>query len=51
MPNNSFYDTSSILEDVDSINHLKQIYGKSISIKDDLDQIDEGDRDIFKSLP
>ena len=51
VPNNSFYETSSILEDVDSINHLKQIYGKSISIKDDLDQIDEGDRDIFKSLP
>lgn len=51
VPNNSFYDTSSIIEDIDSINHLKQIYGKSISIKDDLDQIDEGDRDIFKSLP
>lgn len=51
VPNNSFYNTSSILEDVDRIPHLKQIYGKSISIKDDLNQIDEDDRNIFKSLP
>ena len=51
VPNNSFYNTSSILEDVDRIHHLKQIYGKSISIKDDLNQIDEDDRNIFKSLP
>ena len=51
VPNNSFYNTSSILEDVDRISHLKQIYGKSISIKDDLNQIDEDDRNIFKSLP
>ena len=50
VPNNSFYNTSSILEDVDRIPHLKQIYGKSISIKDDLNQIDEDDRNIFKSL-
>ena len=51
VPNNSFYNTSSLLEDIDSIDHLKQIYGKSISIKDDLNQIDEDDRNIFKSLP
>ena len=50
VPNNSFYNTSSILEDVDRISHLKQIYGKSISIKDDLNQISEEDRIIFKSL-
>ena len=50
VPNNSFYNTSSILEDVDRISHLKQIYGKSISIKDDLNQISEEDRIIFKVL-
>ena len=41
IPNYSFYD---------SINNLKRIYGKSISIKDDLNQISEEDRIIFKSL-
>ena len=50
IPNYSFYDTASIIEDIDSINNLKRIYGKSISIKDDLNQISEEDRIIFKSL-
>ena len=50
IPNYSFYDTASIIEDIDSINSLKRIYGKSISIKDDLNQISEEDRIIFKSL-
>ena len=50
IPNYSFYDTASIIEDIDSINNLKRIYGKSISIKDDLSQISEEDRIIFKSL-
>ena len=50
IPNYSFYDTASIIEDIDSINNLKRIYGKSISIKDDLNQISEEDRNIFKSL-
>ena len=50
IPNYSFYDTASIIEDIDSINSLKRIYGKSISIKDDLSQISEEDRIIFKSL-
>lgn len=57
IPNYSFYDTASIIEDTasiiedtDRINNLKRIYGKSISIKDDLNQISEEDRNIFKSL-
>lgn len=50
IPNYSFYDTASIIEDIASINSLKRIYGKSISIKDDLNQISEEDRIIFKSL-
>ena len=44
IPNYSFYDTDSIIEDIDSINHLKRVYGNSISIKDDLNQISEADR-------
>ena len=50
IPNYSFYDTASIIEDIDSINHLKRVYGNSISIKDDLNQISEADRIIFESL-
>ena len=50
IPNYSFYDTASIIDDIDSIDNLKRIYGKSISIKDDLNQISEEDRIIFKSL-
>ena len=50
IPNYSFYDTASIIDDIDSIDNLKRIYGKSISIKDDLNQISEADRIIFKSL-
>lgn len=50
VPSYSFYDTASIIEDIDSINHLKRVYGNSISIKDDLNQISEADRIIFESL-
>ena len=50
VPSYSFYDTDSIIEDIDSINHLKRVYGNSISIKDDLNQISEADRIIFESL-
>ena len=50
IPNYSFYDTASIIEGIDSINNLKRVYGNSISIKDDLNQISEADRIIFKSL-
>lgn len=50
IPNYSFYDTASIIEDIDSIDNLKRIYGRSISIKNDLNQISEEDRIIFKSL-
>lgn len=50
IPNYSFYDTASIIDDIDSIDNLKRIYGKSISIKDDLNHISEADRIIFKSL-